>query len=58
MQGKEALKYKVQDSNSFNYAEEITKIYFSKIEKFSRDVYCFLHCWSLWQNNRCSIKIY
>lgn len=27
----EAVKYKVLNSNSFNYAEFITKVYFSKI---------------------------
>lgn len=38
MEEKEAVEYKVQDSNSFNYAEVITKVYFSKIGKFSRGI--------------------
>lgn len=34
-----AVRYKMQDSNSFNYAEIITKTYFSKIGKISKDVW-------------------
>lgn len=36
-----AVIYGMQYSNSFNYAEVITKIYFSKIEKISTDIWRF-----------------